>query len=68
MCFESKRSRIIAGMLDLAETAESETTKRAMYERLKDELDGRPAAQAPKEDESTEPATIVIKEPRGKNN
>lgn len=65
---ESKRARIIAGMLDLAENGGSETSRRAMYERLKDELDGKPGAQPPREEESSEPTTITIKEPRGKVN
>lgn len=65
---ESKRARIIAGMLDLAENGGSETSRRAMYERLKDELDGKPSAQPPREEESSEPTTIIINAPRGRKN
>jgi len=51
---ESKRPWIVAQMLEMAGTSESETTKRTMLERLKDELDGKVAAQPPKPPEKAE--------------
>lgn len=56
---ESKRPRILGGMLDLAENAQSEASRRAMFERLKDELDGRPAQQAKVDNDDT-PAVITL--------